>query len=307
MKVLITGGAGYIGTSLIPLLLQSGKNTVRVFDNLLYGGDHLLQYISNHNFEFVRGDVRNEAQLTSAAMGCDVIVNLAALVGFSACRADPQAAWNVNASGVANLIKATSPSQYIIQASTGSNYGNVDGICTEETPLNPLSIYAETKVKAEELVRHREDHTIFRFATAFGVSPRLRLDLLINNLTYLAVTQKYLVVYEADNMRTFLHVRDIAKCIHDAIFRTDLKGNIYNVGSEHLNYYKRIIADLICDMTGAAVNYVDYDEDIDKRDYEVSYKKIAASGFDYTINIHNGISELIRSFALIEEKSKYRN
>ena len=204
--VLVTGGAGYIGTTLIPLLLERDYN-VTVFDSLLLGGDALLPFFRHKNFHFIKGDIRDKDALRQAVKDKGVIIHLAAIVGFPACSENPDLAYSTNVEGTRNLAILVKKNQYILFGSTGSNYGAVlNGICTEETPLNPLSVYGKTKTEAERILLENTSVTAFRFATAFGVSPKLRLDLLINDLTYQALKQKYLVIYESSFMRTFIHV-----------------------------------------------------------------------------------------------------
>ena len=229
VKVLITGGAGYIGTSLIPQVLNEGYQ-VTVFDNLIHGGNQLLPFFNHPNFEFVKGDIRDANQLKNVVKGKDIIIHLAAIVGFPACRMNPELAKEINVQGTINLIDVCDKNQLIFYGSTGSNYGAVKDICTESTPLHPLSLYGETKTKAEELLLERGNTIAYRFATAFGVSPRLRLDLLVNDLAYTAFTQKYIAVYESHFMRTFIHIRDIAKSFLFAIDNQHiLKNEVFNV------------------------------------------------------------------------------
>ncbi|GAI90784.1 unnamed protein product, partial [marine sediment metagenome] len=210
MKVLVTGGAGYVGTTIVPQLLAEGYK-VTIFDNLMFGGDYIMPFFRNPNFSFVKGDIRDLSLLKKAIKDADVIIHLAAIVGYPACRKDPELAEAVNINGTKNLIKATSKDQLILFGSTGSNYGAVEEICTEETPLNPLSLYGQTKTLAEKMLLEERTTIAWRFATAFGVSARLRLDLLINDFTYKAITQGYMVIYEKHFMRTFIHVHDMGR------------------------------------------------------------------------------------------------
>ena len=191
-RILVTGGAGYIGTSLVPKLLDLGHE-VTVFDNLMVGGNQLLPFFKYDNFKFVRGDIRKIDELKEVVKDKDVIIHLAALVGFPVCRLNPQLAREINVDGTVNLIDSCTDEQVIFYGSTGSNYGAVTDICTEETPLHPLSLYGETKTKAEQLLMERGNTIAYRFATAFGVSPRFRLDLLINDFSYKCIKDGYLV------------------------------------------------------------------------------------------------------------------
>jgi nucleoside-diphosphate-sugar epimerase len=235
---------------------------------------------------------------------------LAALVGFPICREKgEQESHNVNVVGTQNVINALTPNQYLLFGSTGSNYGEVLDVCTEETPLNPLSIYGRTKTDAEHLVLARDNSTAFRFATAFGVSPRLRLDLLVNDLTYKSLTEGYAVIYESHFMRTFIHVRDIARVFLFAIDNhSAMKNNVYNVGSNNMNYSKKDVCELIkSKISDAYFNYADVGQDADKRNYVVSYEKINKLGFDTTISLETGIDELIKTIPLIKMSNPYFN
>jgi len=310
MKVLITGGAGYIGTSLIPLLIEK-KYEVTVYDSLMFNnGDKLLPFISNKNFSFIQGDIRDEEKITKIIQNFDVVIHLAALVGFPICREKGETeSFDVNVKGTEIIVKAMNENQYLLFGSTGSNYGEVKGVCTEETPLNPLSIYGKTKTLAEQLVIDRNNSTAFRFATAFGVSPRLRLDLLINDLTYKSVKEGYSVIYESHFLRTFIHVKDIARVFLFGIENKEkMKNNIYNVWSEKMNYSKKEVCELIKkQLPETYFNYADVGEDPDKRNYVVNYDKIKMLGFDTTIGIEDGVEELIKSIPLVKLNNPYYN
>lgn len=309
-KIFITGGAGYIGTTLIPLLLEKDYH-ITVYDSLMFNnGDKLLPYINHKNFTFIEGDVRDFSNLSKSIKGHNVIIHLAALVGFPICREKgKKESYQVNVIGTQNVIKSLSPEQYLLFGSTGSNYGEVVGVCTEETPLNPLSVYGKTKTQAEALVMERKNSTAFRFATAFGVSPRLRLDLLVNDLTYKSLTEGYAVIYESHFMRTFIHVKDIARAFMFAIDnQKQMKDNTYNVGSNRMNYSKKEICELInSKVPDSYFNYADIGHDADKRNYVVSYKKINQLGFDATISLNEGIDELIKTVPLVKTYSPYFN
>ena len=230
-EVLITGGAGYIGTTLIPELLVKGYN-VTVYDSLSYEGDILIPYFANPNFKFIKGDILEKNKLQKAVEGKDVVIHLAALVGYAACEKNHNMTQLVNCDATDSLVDMLTPDQLLLFGSTGSNYGKVpNGVCTEETPLNPTSLYAETKTYAEKKAMSHGNTIAYRFATAFGSSPRLRLDLLINELTYLAVTQGYIMIYQPEFMRTFIHVRDLVKSFVVGIENADrMRGEVYNVG-----------------------------------------------------------------------------
>ncbi len=308
LKVLMTGGAGYIGCVTIPLLLEHGYH-VRVLDNLMYGGTQLLPFFNHPRFEFQRGDLRNPPDVCEAAKGCDAIIHLAAIVGFPACRKHPQLAQEVNVTGTQNVARVAGRSTPVLFGSTGSNYGAlVDEICTEETPLNPLSLYAKTKTMAEEYLMEHCNTVAYRFATAFGLSPRLRLDLLVNDFVYAAVKVRHLVVYEKNFMRTFIHVRDIACAWLFALEHLDqMLGQVYNVGSETMNYSKEQICEMIRQRVEFYLHYADVGNDADQRNYVVSYRKICALGYQTTITVEQGIDELIRGLQVIEIQLPFSN
>ena len=307
MNILITGGAGYVGTGMIPLLLKQNYN-VTVFDNLTFGIDPILPFFRSPNFEFIRGDVRDLTALKEATKYADIIIHLAAIVGYPACRKDPELAESVNVGGTQNLIDATSANQLIIYGSTGSNYGAVEEICTEDTPLHPLSLYGQTKTLAERMLLENRKTIAWRFATAFGVAPRLRLDLLINDFTYKAVTEGYLVIYEKHFMRTFIHVYDMARVFLFGIGNQEkMAFDVFNVGSKKMNYSKEDICNMIKKHTGVYVHYADVGEDADKRNYVVSYDKINKLGYDTTISVDAGIRELARVCKAIEFRKPYAN
>tara|TARA_R110002153_G_scaffold92084_2_gene223869 strand:- start:4269 stop:5207 length:939 start_codon:yes stop_codon:yes gene_type:complete len=303
-KILITGGAGYIGTALIPELLTAGHE-VTVYDSLAYDGNVLIPYFQYKNFHFVKGDILEESKLKSAVKGKDVIIHLAALVGYAVCETNPELTEMVNGRATKNLVNMLSSDQLLMYGSTGSNYGKVDTICTEETPLNPTTLYAKTKTVGELEVMKHDKAIAYRFATAFGAAPRLRLDLLVNDLTYLAATQKYMLVYQPEFMRTFIHVRDLVKSFLFGIDNMDkMAGQVYNVGSNKLNHSKREVCEMIKEKTGCIVYYNDFDSDKDHRDYEVSYDKINKLGFNVTISLEEGIDELIKVYQTINLKDK---
>jgi|TARA_B100000214_G_scaffold350934_1_gene304976 nucleoside-diphosphate-sugar epimerase len=306
-RIFVTGGAGYIGSTLIPILLEKNYE-VTVYDNLSYGGEGIIHNFLNPNFKFIKGDILDVNHLHKSMEGHDVVIHLAAIVGYAACRRDEEMSHKINHIGTKNVISGLDGSQLLLYGSTGSNYGSVQGVCTEETPLNPLSIYAETKTLGEEEVLKYNNHIAYRFATAFGVSPRLRLDLLINDLSYTAFTQKYIAVYESHFMRTFIHIRDIAKSFLFAIDNQDkMKNEVFNVGDWSMNYSKRDVCEMIQKKTDCFVHYADFDGDADKRDYVVSYDKIKKIGYECTLDVEQGIDELIKVFPMIKIENKYRN
>jgi len=309
-RILITGGAGYIGTTLIPMLLERDCE-ITVLDNLMFdNGDKLLPFIVKENFTFIKGDIRDANLLEEVTKDKDIIIHLAAYVGFPLCRLKGEKeSHDVNTKATQGLVDCLSDEQYLLFGSTGSNYGEVVGLCTEETPLNPLSIYGRTKTEAERAVMSRVNSTAFRFATAFGSSPRMRLDLLVNDLTHKAMTEGYAVIYESHFLRTFIHVRDIARSFIFAIDNQEkMASNVYNVGSNTMNYTKKRVCEIIKEkVSDAYFHYADIKEDVDKRNYQVCYKKINSLGYEVTNTLEEGVEELKLSIPLIKEATKYGN
>lgn len=309
-KIFITGGAGYIGTTLTPLLLDQGYE-VTVYDSLIFNnGNTLIPFMSNPKFNYIRGDVREEKKLHEAMKVFDVVIHLAALVGFPFCqRAGEKETYYVNVDGTKNVISGLNEDQYLLFGSTGSNYGVVKDICTEETPLNPLSLYGVTKTEAEKLVMSRNNSTAFRFATAFGASPRIRLDLLVNDLAYRLMTDGYVVIYESHFLRTFIHVKDIARSFLFAIQNQDkMVNNVYNVGSNKLNHSKKDVCELLKKyIPNSFVHYAEIGEDADKRNYQVSYDKIHKIGYDTTISLEEGVLEILKTIPALSIVSSYHN
>lgn len=310
LKVLVTGGAGYVGTTLIPLLLQRGYE-VTVLDSLMYGGEVLLPFFRSLKFKFLKGDVRDLRAVTDASKGQDVVIHLAAVVGLPACRENPELAEQTNFGGTVNVMKAFD-GQLVLFGSTGSNYGEViNQICTEETPLNPLSIYGDTKTRAERVVMESPKATAYRFATAFGISPRLRLDLMVNDFTFTAMKQKYLVVYESWFMRTFIHVHDMCRAFLFAIdtmnHEQNMLGNVYNIGDATMNFSKKDVCDIIQKHTGAYIHYADVGEDGDKRNYVVSYDKVQKLGYRTTVTVEEGVKELMKALQVVKIRNPFSN
>jgi len=289
-------------------LLEEGYSVV-VYDNLMSGGRGMLPFFFNQNFEFMRGDIRDKQNLALAVKGADYIIHLAAIVGYPACKRDPRLAEEVNIGGTMNLLAVRAPSQKILYASTGSNYGAyTGGMCTEETPLSPVSLYGTSKTKAEQAIMNSGNALSFRFATAFGVSPRMRLDLLINDFVYRALQEKSLILYEKEFKRTFIHVRDMARAFHFALENfAKMKNEVFNVGSENMNFSKREIAEKIQNKVPFYLHFADVGKDEDQRNYEVSYEKIRGHGLTTMIDVDQGIDELIHASAVIELRSEFCN
>ncbi len=308
MKVLITGGAGYIGTTLAPVLLEKGHE-VRVLDNLMFGGTGLLPLFRNPRFEFMKGDIQDPQAVLNAVDDCDAVIHLAAIVGFPACRKYPELAQKVNLEATKLLAAAVGRTRLVLYASTGSNYGALeDEVCREDAPLNPVSLYGKTKTAAERYLLDNCTTIAYRFATAFGLSPRMRLDLLINDFVYTALSQRYLIIYEPHFMRSFIHVYDIARAFVFAIEQAErMKGEIYNVGSETMNYTKGQVCAILQKHLDFYLHCADVGEDADKRNYLVSYEKIRAAGYTTTITVDEGIEEIRRGLEVLEVRNQYSN
>jgi len=309
MNILVTGGAGYIGSVLVPKLLNKGY-LVTVLDNLSFGLDGLLVNFSNKNFKLINESVYESKYIKENIAKYDFVIHLAAIVGYPACKKNPDLAVKINKDSTDQicelLIKKNIP---ILYASTGSNYGAVVGeICKEETPLNPVSIYGETKTAAENIVQNTNNYLNYRFATAFGVAPRMRLDLLINDFVYQAIKNKNLTIYEKNFKRTFIHVLDIADNIIFGMEKfTSLKNNVYNIGSNEMNFSKSQLADLLKKKISFYLHYAEIGTDEDKRNYEVDYTKAINAGFKTKIDIDSGLNELIKVCQHISIQNKYSN
>lgn len=307
--VLVTGGAGYVGSVLVHELLRR-DHSVRVLDNLTFGGMGLMEHFNNGNFEVLAGDVRDKKVVRKALRGVDAIIHLAAIVGFPACRKRQKEAKEINQEATIQLSKLRKPEQLMIFASTGSNYGFIpDGYCTEKVPLNPISIYGKTKTKAEKAILKSPNVVIYRFATAFGLSPRLRLDLLVNDFTYQALRKKYIMVYDKDYKRTFIHVRDMAKAFIFALENSEkMVGEVYNVGDESLNKTKEDIINILKKKVDFIHHYVTSGKgDEDQRNYWVDYSKIRSLGFKTEVSLEEGIDEMLRAFKVIDIKNPFSN
>jgi len=308
MKLLVTGGAGYVGSVLVPHLLMQG-HAVRVFDSLLYGGRGLLPCFAYPGFDFVKGSITDKDLLAHALAGVDAIIHLAAIVGYPSCKRNPRLAHEINFEGTRLLDQARSRDQPLLFASTGSNYGAVMGtLCTEDTPLNPLSEYGVTKTAAEHYLLDAGNVVCLRFATAFGVSNRMRFDLLINDFVYQACINKDLIIYERGFKRTFIHVRDMARAFAFALDNwAAIRDDVYNVGSEAMNYSKEDVALLIKKKVDYYLHFAEIGRDEDQRNYEVSYAKIRGKGFKTEVDIQTGIDELVMAADLLARQNEFAN
>lgn len=309
MKILVTGGAGYIGSVLVPELLKLG-HTVTVLDNFMYGQNSLTDCCIHDNFDCIRGDARNEDLLRSLLPGMDYILPLAALVGAPLCNEDKVGAASINRDAVASLVKLASKEQRIIIPTTNSGYGiGQKGIyCTEETPLNPITFYGKVKMEAEKIVLDRKNSVSFRLATVFGMSARMRIDLLVNDFVYRAIKDRFVVIFEGHFKRNYIHIRDVARAFIHAIENFDnMKDEPYNVGLSEANLSKIELCEKIKELIPNFI-YLNapVGEDPDKRDYIVSNEKIERTGFKPAYSLESGIKELIKGFRILKN-TKYGN
>ncbi len=302
MKILITGGAGYLGSIMTPYLLGKGHE-VTVLDNFLFRQNSLADCCQYDTFSIVRGDCRDADNIKPLLKQADVIIPLAALVGAPLCNDDKLAAESVNHGAVQLLCDLASTDQRIIMPITNSGYGvGEEGkFCTEETPLRPITLYGRTKVAAEESVLARGNSISFRLATVFGMAPRMRLDLLVNDFVYRAVNDRALLIFEGHFKRNYIHVRDIARVFEHAIDNFDaMKGKPYNAGLEEANLSK---LELCAKIQNHLPNFVyveaEVGEDPDKRDYIVSNQRLLESGFNTQWDLDRGIRELIKGYTII--------
>jgi nucleoside-diphosphate-sugar epimerase len=306
---LVTGGAGYLGSMLVPELLKQG-HSVMVLDSFIFGQNSLVECCADDKFNVVRGDAREKDVLKPLLKKADYIIPLAALVGVPLCSRDKIGTLTTNRDAIASIAKLASKEQKIIYPCTNSGYGvgQKDTFCTEETPLSPLSLYGKAKVEAEKILLERGNAISFRLATVFGLSPRMRIDLLVNDFTYRAVKDRFVVVFEGHFKRNYIHIRDVARVFISAIDNFDkMKNEPYNVGLSDANLsklelcakIKEQIPDFVC--LEAPVG-----EDPDKRDYIVSNEKIERTGFKPIYSIEAGIKELIKGYKIITN-SKYSN
>lgn len=307
-KVLITGGAGYIGSVLTPMLLSEGHE-VTIFDAFTYGALPLLGFSAHPKLGVIKGDVRDAPAVAKVVKDHDWNLHLAAIVGYPACAADPHLSITTNVDGTKNVLDAMGRGQRLIFASTGSTYGKVLGVATEETPIAPLTLYGKTKRDAEMLIRDSGiDHIILRFATVFGSSPRMRIDLLINDFVYQALHNRQIVLFEGHFRRTFLHSTDAAAIYPFALEHFDaMRGNVYNVGDESMNYTKRDIALKIKEYVDFYLHEAQVGTDPDQRDYEVDYSRLKSLGFRARVDLDDGIKELVKILRVMTISNPLRN
>lgn len=308
-NILITGGAGYLGSVMVPELLKQGHK-VTVLDTFMFGQNSLAEVCYLDDFNVVRGDARDKSLLKSLTKDKDVVIPLAALVGAPLCNRDMIGTTTTNRDAVQTLSDVLSKEQRVLMPITNSGYGvGQDGIyCTEETPLNPISTYGQTKVDAEKIIMERENSMSFRLATVFGMSSRMRLDLLVNDFTYRAVNDGFIVIFEGHFKRNYIHIRDVANAFIHGIDNFDsMKGESYNVGLSDANLSKIELCEVIKkQVPNFTIMEAEIGKDPDQRNYIVSNDKIEATGFKPKFSLDMGIKELIKGYTIINN-SKFAN
>ena len=308
MNILVTGGAGYIGSILVPALLAEG-HSVTVVDSFLYNQASLLDCCNNPALAIVRGDVRDERVVLPLLAKADAVMPLACLVGAPLCAQKPIEARSINLDAILMLLRHASPSQLFVSPTTNSGYGvGQEGVyCTEETPMNPISLYGRLKVELEKALL---DHgaVSLRLATVCGISPRMRLDLLVNDFTYRAVTDRFIVLFEAHFKRNYIHVRDVARAFLHALAHFDsMKGQPYNVGLSDANLSKmELCLEIKKQVPDFTIMEAAVGKDPDQRNYIVSNDKIESTGFHPQVSIQSAIAELIKGYQVLR-RNQYSN
>lgn len=302
-KIIVTGGAGYIGSVLVPELLTHG-HTVTVLDSLIFNQNSLLDCCANPRFDFVKGDICDGPLMANLIPKFDVVILLAAIVGAPACKINPTLTRLVNCDASIKIAEEVSPSQMIIFPMTNSGYGigEKDAYCTEESPLRPISDYGKTKVEVERVLLEKGNAITFRLATVFGISPRMRMDLLVNDFTYRAYKDRFIILFEEHFRRNYIHIRDVAKAFILGINNFDrMRGQPFNVGLSSANLTKRQLCEKIKEyVPDLYIHSAPLGQDPDKRDYIVSNKKIESYGWspDYTLDM--GIIELLKGYKILK-------
>jgi nucleoside-diphosphate-sugar epimerase len=299
MKVLITGGAGYLGSTLAEHLLDRG-HSVTVLDNLMYKQLSLLHLFKQPKFNFILGDVRDLKLLQEQVKLADVVIPLAAIVGMPACKANPELTVQVNYEQIKNIVDILRDDQKLILPNTNSQYGSSENVITEDSPFKPLSLYAQTKCDAEDYVLKKGNGVILRLATVFGVSPRMRQDLLVNDFVYKSVVDGYLVLFEAHFKRNYIHVQDIARTFEFMIDNyTICRGQVYNVGLSSANLSKLELAEKVKEhIPTLVIKQDEFKQDFDKRNYIVSNAKLESLGWQPMFDLDYGIKQLISAYQM---------
>lgn len=301
-KILMTGGAGYLGSVVSETLLRAG-HAVTVLDRLVHNQPSLFHLCANPDFEFIHGDVRDEKVVSNALQGADVIIPFAGVVGASACDRDPWMAKSVNFEAIKLINRLRRPDQLVIFPTTNSGYGTKSGdsYCTEESPLQPISLYGQTKVDAEKALLDSPNVISLRLATVFGTSPRMRLDLLVNHFVYAAVTDGYIVIFEKDFKRNYIHIRDVADCMAYCMANADrMKGKPYNLGLDAANLSKEELALKVKEYVPKFyIHFAEVGSDPDQRNYIVSNQRLREAGFEAKRTLDDGIQELLKGYRLL--------
>ena len=304
-SILVTGGAGYLGSILVPELLAAGHR-VTVLDNFMYRQNSLAHVCADPNFDVVNGDARSAEILKPLVAKADFVFPLAALVGAPLCDKDPIAALTTNRDAIATLAKMMSPQQRLIIPVTNSGYGvgEQGKFCTEDSPLRPVSLYGRSKVEAENIVLERDNSISLRLATVFGMAPRMRVDLLVNDFVYRAVNDRFVVLFEAHFKRNYIHIRDVARAFIHSIENFDaMRGRPYNVGLSEANLSKAELCERIkAQLPQFVFLEAPVGKDPDKRDYIVSNSRIEATGYRPVYGLDDGIRELIKGFRMIRDR-----
>jgi nucleoside-diphosphate-sugar epimerase len=302
-RLLVTGGAGYIGSILVPVLLSRGY-TVTVLDSLMHGQYSLLDCCANPNFDFIKGDICDEGLMSELLPKYDIIIPLAAIVGGPACKINPTVTQLVNHGAHMKIVKQVSSAQKVIFPTTNSGYGigEKDAYCTEESPLRPISEYGRTKVEVENALLDKGNAITFRLATVFGISPRMRMDLLVNDFVYRALKDRFIILFEQHFRRNYIHIRDVAEAF---IFGIDnyekMKGEPYNVGLSSANLTKKQLCEKIRQhVPEFFIHSSQIGEDPDKRDYIVSNEKIESLGWQPNYTLDMGIQELLKGYKILK-------
>ena len=302
MKILVTGGAGYLGSILVPDLLAAGHE-VTVLDNFMFRQGSLNHVCHHPKFTVVKGDIRIEAILLPLLKKADAVIPLAALVGAPLCNQDPVGATTTNRDAILMMLKNLSRSQMVLMPTTNSAYGTgeKDNFCTEESPLRPISRYAIEKVEVEKHLMQHSHAISFRLATVFGMSPRMRIDLLVNDFTYRAVNDRFVVLFESSFKRNYIHVRDVSRVFQHGLANFErMKGRIYNVGLSDANVSKRELCEIIArHVPGFVFLEAPVGKDPDQRNYIVSNAKIEATGYQPAHSLDAGVAELVKGYTMI--------
>jgi len=302
VKILVTGAAGYLGSILCEHLLKADHQVIAL-DNMMFGQPTLYHLCADPRFDFVRGDVRDKTLMERLVAKADVIIPLAALVGAPACDKEPIYTTAVNLKAIEELNTMRSSQQLVIYPTTNSGYGTQSGevYCTEETPLEPISLYGRTKVEAEQILLASENAVTLRLATVFGLSPRMRIDLLVNHFVYAARNDGYIVIFEKDFKRNYIHIRDVADCfLHCIENAQSMVGQAYNAGLDDANLSKEELALTIKKyLPDFYIHFGEVGSDPDKRNYIVSNQKLRESGFEASRSLEEGIQELIKGYSML--------